>query len=172
MNRGRTWNPGTRGNVPLADLSKISSKTLLLSVSGDKDRIARDTDAKRIYYESKNVSSDNKDFITLISDDHGTPPLIAHHGAPSASDHVYDNGETSEEIRAFRERIKERVREQQNGIDEEISHDHLLMRWISTVHGNYLMDFVMPLSTERTANMHWAIHRSNEIWVSGVMAFR
>jgi acetyl esterase/lipase len=123
---GRTWNPGTRGNVPLTDLSKIPSKILLLSVSGDKDRIARDTDAKRIYYESKNVNSDNKDFITLISDDHGTPPLIAHHGAPSASDHAYDNGETSEEIRAFRERIKERVREQQNGIDEEISHDHLV----------------------------------------------
>ncbi|HEY7162696.1 MAG TPA: alpha/beta hydrolase [Acidobacteriota bacterium] len=80
---GRTWNFGTRGNVPLADLSKIPSQTLLLAVIGDKDRIARDTDAKRIYYESTNVSAENKDFITLVSDNHGTPPLIAHHGTPS-----------------------------------------------------------------------------------------
>jgi acetyl esterase/lipase len=63
---GRTWNPGTRGNVPLVDLSKIPSQTLLLAVIGDKDRIARDTDAKRIYYESRNVNVDNKDFITLV----------------------------------------------------------------------------------------------------------
>lgn len=124
---GRTWNPGTRGNVPLADLLKIPAKTLLLSVAGDKDRIARDVDAKRIYNESKNVSADNKDYITLISDEHGTPPLIAHHGAPTAFDLAYDNGEKSEETSALRERLKERMRERQNGNDEaEITTEHLV----------------------------------------------
>ncbi|MCI0616320.1 alpha/beta hydrolase [bacterium] len=124
---GRTWNPGTCGNVPLADLSKIPAKTLLLSVAGDKDRIARDTDAKRIYYESKNVNADSKDFVTMVSDDHGTPPLIAHHGAPSAFDVSYDNDEKSEQNTILRERLKEKMRERQNGNDEtEISPEHLV----------------------------------------------
>lgn len=124
---GRTWNPGTRGNVPLADLSKIPPKTLLLAVVGDKDRLARDTDAKRVYYEAKNVQADNKDFITLVSDDHGTPPLIAHHGAPTAFDSTYDNGERSDGSSMLHERLKEKMREWQNGNDEtEISAEHLI----------------------------------------------
>ena len=39
-------------NVPLADLKKIPADTLLLAVAGDQDGLVRDTDAKRIYYES------------------------------------------------------------------------------------------------------------------------
>ena len=103
---GRTWNPGNRAIVPLADLSKIPAKTLLLSVAGDKDRITRDVDAKRIYYEARKINVENKDFITLVSDDHGTPPLIAHHGAPSAFDGSYDSGEKSEQNAILRERLK------------------------------------------------------------------
>lgn len=124
---GRTWNPGTRGNVPLANLTKISAKTLLLSVVGDQDRLARDIDAKRIYYESKNVNAEDKDYVTLISDEHGTPPLIAHHGAPTAFDLAYDNGEKSEGTSALHERLKEKMRERQNGNDEaEITTEHLV----------------------------------------------
>src|ERR1051325_10115830 len=60
-------------NVPLADLKKIPADTLLLALAGDEDTLVRDTDAKRIYYESTRIPARNKDFITLVSDTHGTP---------------------------------------------------------------------------------------------------
>jgi pimeloyl-ACP methyl ester carboxylesterase len=90
---GRTWNRLPRTNVALEDLRKIPGKTLLLAVAGDQDRLAGDTDAKRIYYESKQVSAASKDFVRLVSDDHGWPVLIANHLAPAAPDPNYDDGE-------------------------------------------------------------------------------
>jgi pimeloyl-ACP methyl ester carboxylesterase len=80
-------------NVPLADLSNLPPETLLLALAGDQDTLVRDTDAKRIYYESTRVTADNKDFITLVSDTHGRPALQASHRAPTAHDKSYDNGE-------------------------------------------------------------------------------
>lgn len=80
-------------NFPLADLTKIPSETLLLAVAGDQDTLVADRDAKRIYRESTRVSANNKDFIMLITDDHGTPPLRGGHRAPTAPDESYDNGE-------------------------------------------------------------------------------
>jgi len=80
-------------NFALADLKKIPASTLLLALAGDQDGLVRDTDAKRIYYESTHVSAANKDFITLVSDSHGTPVLLASHRAPTALDKSYDSGE-------------------------------------------------------------------------------
>ena len=81
-------------NIPLADLKKIPADTLLLAVAGDQDTLVRDIDAKRIYYESTQVSAANKDFIMMVTDSHGTPALQASHRAPTAMDRDYDNGET------------------------------------------------------------------------------
>lgn len=80
-------------NVPLADLKKIPGETLLLALAGDQDTLVRDTDAKRVYYESAGVRAENKNYITLVSDAHGTPALQASHRAPTAIDKSYDNGE-------------------------------------------------------------------------------
>jgi acetyl esterase/lipase len=80
-------------NVPLADLKKIESDTLLLAVAGDRDTLVEDEDAKRIYYESSRVSADNKDFVRLVTDERGQPALIANHRAPTAPDKFYDNNE-------------------------------------------------------------------------------
>jgi pimeloyl-ACP methyl ester carboxylesterase len=80
-------------NVPLAELKKVPPETLLLAIAGDQDTLVRDTDAKRIYYESTRVPANNKDFITLVTDAHGRPPLVASHRAPTANDRSYDNGE-------------------------------------------------------------------------------
>lgn len=80
-------------NFALADLKQLPAATLLLAVAGDRDTLARDTDAKRIYYESTRIPAANKDFITLVSDTHGTPTLIASHRAPTAIDRSYDSGE-------------------------------------------------------------------------------
>ncbi len=82
-------------SIPLADLGKIRSETLLLAVAGEQDTLVRDTDAKKIYYESTRVPARNKDFITLVSDTHGTPALNANHRAPTAPDKSYDNGEST-----------------------------------------------------------------------------
>lgn len=80
-------------NVPLADLKKIPAETLLLAIAGDQDTLVRDTDAKRIYYESTRVPAQNKNFITLVSDSHGQPTLQASHRAPTAMNKDYDSGE-------------------------------------------------------------------------------
>lgn len=80
-------------SVPFADLSKIPSSTLLLSIAGDRDSLVADHDAKRIYYDSKRISAGNKDFVLLVSDERGRPGLIAGHRAPTAPDKEYDNGE-------------------------------------------------------------------------------
>lgn len=80
-------------SVPMADLNKIPKSTLLLAVAGDRDSLVADHDAKRIYYESKQIPADNKDFVMLVSDERGRPGLIAGHRAPTAPDAEYDNGE-------------------------------------------------------------------------------
>jgi pimeloyl-ACP methyl ester carboxylesterase len=80
-------------SIPMPDLEGIESDTLLLSIAADRDTLVDDHDAKRIYYESSRVSVDNKDFIMLVTDDRGSPPLIANHRAPTAPDKEYDNGE-------------------------------------------------------------------------------
>jgi pimeloyl-ACP methyl ester carboxylesterase len=80
-------------NIQLADLKKIPADTLLLAIAGDHDTLVRDEDAKRVYLESTRVPAGNKDYITLVSDSHGTPALEASHRAPTAPDKGYDNGE-------------------------------------------------------------------------------
>ena len=117
---GRTWNPFRRANVPLADLKQIPRETLLLAVVGDSDNLARATDAKRIYYESTQVPAANKDFVTLVSDQHGQPSLQADHFAPVSPDKAYDNGERPRENSAadqrggiLRERIRNRIQSRQ-----------------------------------------------------------
>ena len=80
-------------NIPLADLKKMPADTLLLAVAGDQDTLVRDTDAKRIYYESTQVPAGNKDFIMMVTDTHGMPSLQASHRAPTAMDRSYDSGE-------------------------------------------------------------------------------
>jgi acetyl esterase/lipase len=80
-------------NIPLADLKKIPAETLLLAVAGDQDTLVRDVDAKRVYKESTRVPANNKDYVTLVSDSHGTPALQASHRAPTAHDKDYDSGD-------------------------------------------------------------------------------
>jgi pimeloyl-ACP methyl ester carboxylesterase len=81
---GKTWGPQTRTLVVLADLSQVPADTLLLTLNGDKDRLVRDVDAKRIFNETTQIPPANKNYVTLVSDDHGQPPLTANHMAPVA----------------------------------------------------------------------------------------
>ncbi|MGA1876344.1 MAG: alpha/beta fold hydrolase, partial [bacterium] len=74
--------PGVSPMPPMADLSKIPADTLLLSVVGDADIIARTKDAKKIYRESTQVPPENKDYIIMSSDRNGRSSLLADHFAP------------------------------------------------------------------------------------------
>jgi len=105
-------------NIPLADLSLIPRDTLLLAVAGDRDTLARDNDAKRIYYESTRVPAGNKDFVMLVSDDHARPGLNASHRAPTSIDKSFDNGDGSllertnrSDAGPLRQRLNERMQE-------------------------------------------------------------
>jgi acetyl esterase/lipase len=76
--------PGLVATVPLEDLSKIPADTLLLTVTGDLDLTSGDRGAKKIFLETPQIPLGRKDFITMISDYHGFPPLMADHFAPAS----------------------------------------------------------------------------------------
>lgn len=80
---GKTWTLSDKTKVSLADLSVIPADTLLLTVVGDADRLAKDVDAKKIFNQTPQIPTTNKNFITVQSDDHGRPALKANHFAPA-----------------------------------------------------------------------------------------
>jgi len=93
---GKTWSLSKRIAVPAEDYSKIPGGVMLLCVVGDKDRLVRDIDAKKIFNEATQIPSGNKNYIIVHSDDHGEPPLVANHFSPCALDERYDSGEKME----------------------------------------------------------------------------
>jgi predicted esterase len=76
---GKSWGPKP---IPLDNVNSIPASTLLLTVAGDQDNIVKDIDAKRVIKESVLVPAKNKNFVRMISDDHGEPPLRATHFCP------------------------------------------------------------------------------------------
>jgi pimeloyl-ACP methyl ester carboxylesterase len=72
---------GVTGPEVLADFSQIPASTLLLCVSGSEDSIG--ADGPFFFYQATMVPLDNKDHITLNSDNHGAPALVADHFAPN-----------------------------------------------------------------------------------------
>jgi len=71
-------------HMDMADLSQISADTLLLVVVGQDDKLAREETAKEIFANATKVAPSNKNYVTLMSDNHGTPALVADHFAPAA----------------------------------------------------------------------------------------
>lgn len=112
---GKSWSKVEKVRIPLEDISQIPSNILLLAVVGDQDTLARDTDAKRIFYETTRIPPANKNFITLVSDGHGNPPLVADHFAPCALNGDYDSGEKpggQDTNRPLLSRLRERLSSQ------------------------------------------------------------
>jgi hypothetical protein len=93
--------------MPLADFGQIPSTTLMLVVVGADDDFVGDVDAKRIFSQIPQIPLQNKDFVTVVSDAHGEPPLIANHIAPTARDDELDAHEGGE-IGLFGEGIREK----------------------------------------------------------------
>jgi len=70
--------------LPVEDLSTIPTSTLLLVVAGDQDSLSAD-ESVSIFQRLSHIPAENKDFVTLVSDDYGAPPLIADHFAPTGN---------------------------------------------------------------------------------------
>lgn len=117
---GNTWSQPETMAISLADLGSIDKDTLLLAVSGDRDRLTRDIDAQRIFKESTQVLPQNKNYVALVSDDHGAPPLIANHFAPCAPNSKYIDSSTANSATngpaaddSIRSHLRERMRQRQ-----------------------------------------------------------
>jgi dienelactone hydrolase len=115
---GKSWNLNQKIAIRLEDLSKVPRETLLLAVVGDKDTLARDVDAKRIFKETTQVPAANKNYVILVSDDHGKPELVANHFAPVAANAAYGPKE-KEEGGDLRGRIRQRLGLKAGGSNEE-----------------------------------------------------
>jgi poly(3-hydroxybutyrate) depolymerase len=74
--------PFLRPFTMLRNFSDIPSTTLLLVVVGQNDTIAGSASGKLIFQTSTQIPLSQKDFVVQRSDYHGSPPLIADHGAP------------------------------------------------------------------------------------------
>ena|GEM_PF-133799 len=74
--------PFLRPLTMLRDFSAIPSTTLLLVVIGENDTVAGSRSAKLIFKTSTQVPLSQKDFVMQRSDFHGSPRLLADHGAP------------------------------------------------------------------------------------------
>jgi hypothetical protein len=107
---------------PVADLSAIRAGTLLICVTGDRDNLARNVDARRIYRESTGIPEADKAYVVMQSDNHGSPALVANHFAPAAPALLMTSfqGDTGNQpvgpVRAFlQEQIRERRAEEGGG---------------------------------------------------------
>jgi acetyl esterase/lipase len=87
--------------MPMEDLRKISADTLALVIVGDRDITAGEDTARYIFWSIKQIPEAKKDFVTLISDTHGNPPLIASHFAPVAVAGIVSDGNLNSSGRHF-----------------------------------------------------------------------
>jgi pimeloyl-ACP methyl ester carboxylesterase len=62
------------------DLGKIAPATRMVIFTGDRDIVVGDVAAKYIWQNTGQIPADNKAFLRLNSDNHGSPALVADHG--------------------------------------------------------------------------------------------
>jgi len=67
-----------------ADYAKIPADVAMLVLVGSDDRIVADREAKAIFLGTPQIPADRKDYITVRTDRHGSPPLVADHLSPTA----------------------------------------------------------------------------------------
>jgi acetyl esterase/lipase len=93
--------PGWRGKgeYPADALKDVPASVLALVVVGSDDQFAETRQAKPIFQGIPQVPNDRKRFVTLYSDDHGTPPLIADHAAPLSPRDDYGPAFTAQQQR-------------------------------------------------------------------------
>lgn len=86
---GNSW--GNRYQaIKLDDLGKLPADLVLMTLIGETDTVARDTDARKIIKQSVGVPITHKLIIKLPTDSHGSPSLFATHFSPLAKDDAYE----------------------------------------------------------------------------------
>ena len=65
-----------------ADFSKISNNTIMLVIVGEDDQIAGNHSARIIFENTTQIPLSRKDFVIQVTDDYGTPDIVADHHAP------------------------------------------------------------------------------------------
>ena len=73
-----------RRSLPVVDLRTIPSSLLMIVVVCEDDKTAGDREGRRIFAETSQISPENKNLVVMLSDYHGTPPLVANHSSPAA----------------------------------------------------------------------------------------
>jgi acetyl esterase/lipase len=73
-----------RHPLPRVGLQLIPPSTLLLIMAGRDDQVAGDREGRFLFLQTPQIAPKNKNFVTVVSDFHGTPPLVANHSAPLA----------------------------------------------------------------------------------------
>lgn len=112
-----------RSESIIYDYSTIPPDTLLLCVVGEDDKMAGDVAAVKIFNGAAAVPAKNKNFIIIRTDRHGTPPLVANHAMPVASDDAFEgkpeeSGDATKPAGPIRSKIKDRMekrREEKGG---------------------------------------------------------
>src|SRR5439155_18424842 len=84
---------------PADALKDVPSSVLALIVTGSDDQFAETRQAKPIFQGITRVPDERKRYVTLYSDDHGTPPLIADHAAPLSPRDDYGPAFTAQQQR-------------------------------------------------------------------------
>jgi len=85
--------------IPLVDDSKIPADTLVQIIVGDRDEVARQDTAQKIFYRLSQIPAKRKNYILLVSDDHGSPPLLANHAVPVALETVDGSIQSQNDLR-------------------------------------------------------------------------
>ena len=89
MPGGIASDPKSRG-IPLEDLGKLDSRTLLIAMSGDRDHLPTDRASRRILRETTAVPANQKLFMRAPSDSHGYPVTSATLASPGSPLQAYD----------------------------------------------------------------------------------
>jgi hypothetical protein len=89
MPGGISSDPKSRG-IRLEDLSELSARTLLVTVSGDRDHLPTDRAGRRILNEASAIPANRKLFVRAASDSHGFPAITASLASPGSPKPEYD----------------------------------------------------------------------------------
>jgi hypothetical protein len=74
--------PFVRLDTMMNDFHAIPAATLLLVVVGEHDLVVGNASGKTIFTTADQIPLDRKDFVIQRTDRHGSPALLANHGAP------------------------------------------------------------------------------------------
>lgn len=76
--------------LPPVDLRTIPSSVLMVVIVCEDDKNAGDREGNAIFIQTPQIQIKNKNLVVMVSDYHGTPPLVANHSSLLASHTAYE----------------------------------------------------------------------------------